>query len=210
MFGHHYKKYWKALLLAYLSLFVHVGIQVLEPWPLKLILDCLILAKPLPGEVTFLHVIRDTNPKLLLLILALSIVVLVALKASFAYMTQYWFSSVGARMSTDIRERVFAHLQRLSLSFHESAHAGNHAYLLTSDVREMKGILIDLPQRFVRRLGVFCTYAAVMLALDWRLGLIALSAVPLLSLFTRYFGSGMQKGHEEKKGAGRRGRLNHY
>ena len=83
VFGHHYKKYWKALILAYLSLLAYIGTQVLSPWPLKLILDCLILDKPLPDEVVLLQAIRDTDPKLLLLILALAIVVLAVLKASF-------------------------------------------------------------------------------------------------------------------------------
>jgi ATP-binding cassette subfamily B protein len=199
VFGYHYKKYWKALILAYLSLFAYIGTQVLSPWPLKLILDCLILDKPLPDEVVLLQAIRDTDPKLLLLILALAIVVLAVLKASFSYVNQYWLSSVGARMGADVRERVFAHLQRLSLSFHESVHSGNLAYLLTSDVKEMKGILIDLPQEFVRRLVTFGAYAVVMLALDWRLGLIALSAVPLLYFFTRYFGAGMQSALKKKR-----------
>jgi ATP-binding cassette, subfamily B, bacterial len=199
VFGPHYKKHWKALTLAYLSLFAFIGVEVLVPWPLKLILDYLILHKPLPGEVAFLHTIRDTNPQLLLLIFALSIVVLAFLEACFSYVIKYWLSSIGAHMSADIRERVFAHLQRLSLSFHETARSGNLAYLLTSDVKAMRRILVDLPQEFVRRFVTFGTYAVVMLVLDWRLGLIALSTVPLLYLFTRYFGAGMQSAMKKRR-----------
>jgi ATP-binding cassette subfamily B protein len=66
-------------------------------------------------------------------------------------------------------------------------------YLLTSDVENMKDILIDFPQDFLHHLGLFCAYAAFMFVLDWRLGLIAVSIVPLFYLFTRRFGIGLKK-----------------
>ena len=75
---------------------------------------------------------RDTDPKLLLLILALAIVVLAVLKAFFPYVNQYG-SPASAPDGADVRERVFAHLQRLSLSFSRIGPLGNLAYLLTSD-----------------------------------------------------------------------------
>ncbi len=199
VFGQHYKKYWQALMLAYVSLLAFIAVEVLAPWPLKLIVDYLILDRPLPVDVALLQTMRATDPKLLLLLSALSIVVLAVLAAFLSYVIKYWVASVGARMSADIRERVFAHLQRLSLSFHDSARSGNLAYLLTSDVKEMRRLLLDLPQECVRRLVTFGTYAVVMLTLDWRLGLLALSTVPLLYFFTRYFGAGMQKAMKTKR-----------
>jgi ATP-binding cassette subfamily B protein len=199
VFGQHYKKYWQALMLAYVSLLAFIAVEVLAPWPLKLIVDYLILDRPLPVDVALLQTMRATDPKLLLLLSALSIVVLAVLAAFLSYVIKYWVASVGARMSADIRERVFAHLQRLSLSFHDSARSGNLAYLLTSDVKEMRRLLLDLPQECVRRLVTFGTYAVVMLTLDWRLGLLALSTVPLLYCGTRYFGAGMQKAMKTKR-----------
>lgn len=199
VFGQHYKKYWKALLVAYASLFAFIGVEVLAPWPLKLIVDYLILAQPLPNEAAFLEALRETDPSLLLLLLALSIFGLALLAAFLSYVVKYWVSSIGARMSADIRERVFAHLQRLSLSFHDSARSGNLAYLLTSDVKEMRGLLVDLPEEFVRRLVTFGTYAVVMLMLDWRLGLIALSIVPPLYMITKYFGAGLHNAMKKRK-----------
>ena len=146
VFGQHYKKYWQALMLAYVSLLAFIAVEVLAPWPLKLIVDYLILDQPLPVDMALLQTMRAAEPKLLLLLSALSIVVLAVLAAFLSYVIKYWVSSIGAHMSADIRERVFAHLQRLSLSFHDSARSGNLAYLLTSDVKEMRRLLLDLPQ----------------------------------------------------------------
>ncbi|NUM76034.1 hypothetical protein HUU40_16850, partial [candidate division KSB1 bacterium] len=120
VFGRHYKKYWKILTVAYLCLFGTIGVMVLTPWPLKLILDHIILKQPLPEFFSFLNPLYSGNPRLLLLLLALSIVVIAFLEATFSYFNKFWVSATGDRINADIRERVFSHLQRLSLSFHES------------------------------------------------------------------------------------------
>jgi ATP-binding cassette subfamily B protein len=159
-------------------------------------LDQVILQKPFTDGFAFLNPWLRNSPNLLLLSLAFSVVLLACLEACFSYINKFWVSSTGGRINADIRERVFAHLQRLSLSFHESATAagrGNLVYLLTSDVENMKDILIDFPQDFIHRFGLFCAYAVLMLTLDWHLGLIAITIVPLFFLFTWHFGLGLKK-----------------
>ncbi|MCG3119074.1 MAG: putative ABC transporter ATP-binding protein [bacterium] len=193
VFGRHYKKHWKTLTVAYLSLLVAIGLEVLSPWPLKFILDNLILRAPLEGPAAFLNPLFTEQPKLVLLGLALAIIGITVGEAYFSFINKYWVSSAGDRMTADIRERVFSHFNRLSLSFHESASSGNLVYLMTSDVSEMKSILIDFPQDFIQRVVTFVAYVGLMLALDWRLALIACSTMPLVYWFTRYFTAGMKK-----------------
>ena len=193
VFGRHYKKHVKVLTVAYLSLFVTIGVAVLQPWPLKLVLDHLILKQPLPEAVAFLNPLFAESPKLLLFLLALAIVFIALLEAIFSYINKFWVSSTGDRITADIRERVFAHLQRLSLSFHETARTGDVVLLVNSDVKAMKGVLIDFPQDFTQRVVTFITYVVLMFALDWRLSLIATVALPFMYFLAKYFGSGLKK-----------------
>lgn len=193
VFGRHYKTHWKMLTVAYLSLFIGIGIKVFSPWPLKLILDNIILHKPLPEIAAFLNPLLNTQPKVLLLLLALSIVVIAVAEGYFSFINKYWISSCGDRMTATIRERVFAHFNRLSLTFHETARSGNMVYTMTSDVGELKSVLIDFPQEFTQRIVTFAAYVGLMLALDWRLGLVALSSTPFIYVLTKYFGAGMKK-----------------
>jgi ATP-binding cassette subfamily B protein len=199
VFGRHYKKYRKVLTVAYLCLFAGIAMEMLGPWPLKLILDHLVLEERLPASLRFLRPWFEDDPLQALLFLALAVVLIAVLEAIFTYFNKFWVSSTGDRINADIRERVFAHLQRLSLSFHESVQSGNLVYLLTSDTKEMKNILIDFPQDFTQRIVTFAGYTVLMLALDWRLGLIALSTAPLIYLFTKYFGAGMKKAMRKKR-----------
>ena len=192
-----------------MSLLAFIAVEVLAPWPLKLIVDYLILDQPLPVDVALLQTMRATDPKLLLLLSALSIVVLAVLAAFLSYVIKYWVSSIGARMSADIRERVFAHLQRLSLSFHDSARSGNLAYLLTSDVKEMRRLLLDLPQECPASGDVWHVCRG-----DAHAGLAArpprsqhrATAVLWYQILWRRDA----KGHEDKARAGRCCCLNHY
>ncbi len=199
VFGRHYKKYWKALAVGYMSLFATVGVAVLVPWPLKLILDHVVLVKPLPRTLVFLNPLFALDSKLLLLVLSVSVLVIASLDAILSYVNQFWTSTTAERISADIRERVFAHLQRLSLSFHETARTGNLVYLLTSDVADVKSILIDLPGDLIKQTVTFGAYAVLMLAVDWRLGLIAFSAMPFVYLLSKYFGAGMRKALKKRR-----------
>ena len=63
VFGRHYKKYWKTLAIGYLSLFATIAVVVLTPWPLKLILDNIILQKPLPESFSFLNNFLQNHPR---------------------------------------------------------------------------------------------------------------------------------------------------
>ncbi|MCG8607144.1 ABC transporter ATP-binding protein/permease [bacterium] len=198
-FGRHYRKYWKLFLLAGFGLIATVGVSLLQPWPLKLILDHLILQQPFPEQFSFLETLRGSDPTLLLLALAVSVVVIAVLKAIFSYLNKYFVSSTGHRIVADIRERVFVHLQRLSLSFHDSMHSGNLVYTLTSDISQLKMILISFPQDLCKQmLGLFTT-AFLMLALDWRLALIGMSTMPIVYLMTRFFGAGLKGAMQRKR-----------
>lgn len=192
-FGRHYRKYWKMLLVAYASLFATIGITLLTPWPLKIILDYVILKEEVPKNLAILKPLALYNPKLLLLFLALALIVITVLEACFSYVNKFWVSMVGDRMNADIRERIFAHLQRLSLSFHTSVRSGDLVYVVSSDATKMKDILIDCPQDFTHRFGSIAVTAGLMAVLEWRLALMALSVLPPLYLMSRYFGAGMRK-----------------
>ncbi len=187
-FGRHYKKYAKILAIAGVFLLITIGVNALSPWPLKLILDYVILQLPLPEEFAFMNAWFAERPKLLLFILAFSMLVITCLDAIFSYFAKFWMSSTGDRINADIRERVFAHLGRLSLSFHDTARTGNLIYLLTSDVKQMKDILVDLPQELVSRVVTILVYSGLLLWLDWRVGLLALATLPVVYWFSKVYG----------------------
>ncbi|RMG66564.1 MAG: ABC transporter ATP-binding protein, partial [Calditrichaeota bacterium] len=153
----------------------------------------------LPEWLNFLPSLGIDTPKEMLLVFAVSLVVLTLLTAVTSFINKFYLSSSGERIIADIRERIFAHLQRLSLTFHDDSRRGSLIYSLTSDIDRLKTIIIDLPQDLTHRGVTVAVYIGLMLALDWRLGLIGLASLPFVALAVRYFGSRVRKAMKKRR-----------
>jgi len=199
VFGSHYKSYWRQLALAYCGMLCNVFITLLLPWPLKLILDYVILQHPLPQEAAFITRWLGTEPLTLLLALALSYAFLHLLDSFVSFWHKVGMLMVGVRMKNEIRQRIFGHLLRLSLSYHGRARGGDLAYRLTSDVQRLPALLLSLPQSFFYRIFVIGSHISLMWAMEWRLALVAFSVIPILSYYQRRIGLGLQKASRKKR-----------
>lgn len=192
VFGKFYLKYWKFITIAYIALLATIAVEVLKPWPLKLILDHLVLGAPFPEQAGFLNTYYQSNPHLLLLWLSLAVVGIAFLIAVFSYFNKFYMGVAGDLLNADIREHVFAHLQRLSLSFHDQTRSGNLLYTLTNDFKVVKNLLVEFPQNLIERTVTLSMYLMIMLMMDWRLALIGFSGMPLVYACTKFFGKGLK------------------
>ncbi|MGH3931749.1 MAG: ABC transporter ATP-binding protein, partial [Pseudonocardiaceae bacterium] len=94
---------------------------------------------------------------------------------------------IGQDVLLDLRERVFAQVQRLSLAFHERYSSGRVISRLTSDLDSLQELLDDgLDGLFISLLSVL-GIGAMMLLLDAPLGLVALAGFVPLTLLTRWY-----------------------
>jgi ATP-binding cassette subfamily B protein len=199
VFGPHYKKHWKQLAVAYTGLLLTTLVSLLSPWPLKLILDYVILENPLPEKAAFLTQWLGDNVQALLVSLVLAFIVLQVLDSIVSYLHKIGLLTVGETMVTEIKERIFAHLQRLSLSFHASARTGDLIYRMISDVGSLNTILIQVPENFVYRFVMIFAHVGLMLVVEWRLALAAFSVIPILYYYQRRFGSDIQSVTKKKR-----------
>ncbi len=198
-FGRYYKKHWKMLALAYSGLLLTVLIALVMPWPLKLILDFVILKHPLPHRAAFLTEWFGNDVQTLLVVLVLAFILFRLVDSFVSYLHKVGMLSVGEMIVTDAREHIFGHLQRLSLSFHESARTGDLVYRMTSDIRDLKDVLVSLPESLVYRSIMIVTHVGLMLALQWRLALVAFSVILLVYYFQRRFALGVQSATRKKR-----------
>ncbi|MGH3770165.1 MAG: ABC transporter ATP-binding protein [Pseudonocardiaceae bacterium] len=94
---------------------------------------------------------------------------------------------IGADVLIDLRERVFAHVQRLSLAFHERYTAGQVISRLTSDLDALQELLDEGLDEFCVSLLSIAGIGAVLLVLDAPLGLVALAGFIPCGLLTRWY-----------------------
>jgi ATP-binding cassette subfamily B protein len=100
--------------------------------------------------------------------------------------TYYW-GWVGERMLADLRNRLFAHLQRLSLGFYERNRAGAVISRLTNDVDALDRLVTEGVTSLVQNTLTLFGSAVILFFLDWRLALATLAVFPLMSIATAIF-----------------------
>jgi ATP-binding cassette subfamily B protein len=198
-FGRHYREHWKQLAIAALSLLACVGTSLLSPWPLALMIDHVIQRDPVPAPLAFLLPWLRGSPAEALAALAVAFVLIRMAEAFFSYFDKYLTSVIGERIVADIRGRVFAHLQRLSLSFHKGAESGDVVFRMTNDIKDLKKVLVNFPQDAIQSLVAMAGFAGVMFWYNWRLGLVAVSVVPVLYFFIHRTGAGIERAEKKKK-----------
>jgi ATP-binding cassette, subfamily B, bacterial len=104
-----------------------------------------------------------------------------------SYAQTYFMGWTGERMLADLRTMLFGHLQRLSLGFYERNRAGVIISRLTNDVEALDQLVTDGVGTLVyNSLTLFGT-AAILFALDWRLGLATLAVFPAMTWSTALF-----------------------
>ncbi len=170
-----------ALAIGLLAVAGEGAANLLEPWPLKIVLDEVLRARDNhPAVGHWVHALVGSDKLAMLRFACVAVLAIATLDAVASYLEKYLTTSVGQWISYDLRQRVYSHIQRLSLAFHDQERTGDLISRVTSDIDAIQsfitqgllGILINL----ITLIGMI----AVMFYLNWRFTLIALSVAPPL------------------------------
>jgi ABC-type multidrug transport system fused ATPase/permease subunit len=104
-----------------------------------------------------------------------------------SYAQTYLTGWVGERILADLRNRLFDHLQRLSLGFYERNRAGVIISRLTNDVEAIDQLVTDGVTSLVQNTLTLVGTAILLFVLDWRLALATLVVIPFMSVATIIF-----------------------
>lgn len=197
-FGPHFRPYRGLLVLGGLCLAAATALQLLKPWPLKLVFDTILMPVPDVWLLQWFPALAGRDG-LLLAVLALSILAIVALISVFGYIHTAIFKGVGQRVAAAIRRRLYVHIQRLSHSFHDRHPSGDLLLRLTADIRSLRELLVStvvtLGERGLFLLGML----AIMLWLDWQLALVAMAVLPPLAICGRVFARRIRSAHRRQR-----------
>ncbi|HWC19554.1 MAG TPA: ABC transporter ATP-binding protein [Terriglobales bacterium] len=169
------------LVLGLLAVIGESAADLLEPWPLKIVLDNIFSAKKASGWLEkFVHSTIGFDKLAILKFACLAVICIAVLDAVCSYAEKYLTTSVGQWVTHDLRLALYSHLQRLSLAYHDQRRTGDLISTVTSDIDSIQtfitsgllGVLINL----ITLIGM----VSVMFYINWLFTLIALSIAPLL------------------------------
>jgi ABC-type multidrug transport system fused ATPase/permease subunit len=161
--------------------------RLLTPWPLKLVIDNVILGRSLPSMLSFDWLQTDSNPLVLLYVLVAAILAIAFGRGLFYYHQKIVMSRLGINIVADLRRDLYTHIQYLSLSFHDRRRTGDLIVRLTSDIRIVRQAFVSLPLQLVESVLLVSGMAVVMLFMDWQLTLLAFALVPVLAIMVRHY-----------------------
>ena len=182
VFSHMHTVRW-SLILAAASMVGSAAVDLITPWPLKLIFDYLLLGQEFPVRLAMLQEFIGGNNLALLGVLAGSIALIALLQSGFAYWENYRTTLVGYELVNTLRRELFLHFQRLSLTYHNENKRGELLYNVARDSQTISDAFTDSALSLVTQVLTMVGMFAVMFWVNWQLSLIPLISFPIL-LFT--------------------------
>ncbi len=187
---------WGMVLAGVLALMLEVGFRVMEPWPLKIVIDALVSSLKGSGSP------GATVPFLLLC--GLVLVAVTALRALCNYVATMCFALVSSRAAARLRERVFCHVQGLSQQFHARNRSADTVQRIVSDVARLQDVAIQAGLPLLANVSTLAVMLGVMVLLDPVLAVVVVAAVGAFWLTSRGAGARItQASRRTRQGEGR-------
>ena len=170
-----------ALVLGLWAVIGESAANLLEPWPLKIVLDNVLHSKASNGWLnSVIHKIAGYAPLSILKFACLAVIGIAILDAISSYAEKYLTTSVGQWVTHDLRRSLYSHLQRLSLAYHDQKRTGDLISTVTSDIDSIQSFITSGLLGVLINLITLVGMVVVMFWLNWRFTLIALSIAPVL------------------------------
>lgn len=157
-----------------------MGLQMLRPWPVKWAIDGMIEHKSMPAWLTWLS--DHTGSTTTLVLLAASVVVMIALSGLLSILTLYHGVKLGHAMVGDLRSTLYEHLQKLSICFHKKQAMGDLIKRVAVDTFSIQSLVNNQATPTVIACLMIVSMLAIMFWMHWLMALLSMAVVPLLCL----------------------------
>ena len=166
----YYRPFLPQTLLGLVLSLVGIGLNLLKPWPFKIIVD------------NFLRVGSAIRPdwRTWVALLCLALVAIQLLWGIMNWITNYLFVKIGLQALLKLRTDLYSYLQSLSLKYHDARRSTDSSFRVAYDSQSIQTIynkgFTNIFGSAVTLVGTF----VIMVQLDWQLTLLSLAIVPLI------------------------------
>jgi len=191
--------FWPQIALLLFVDLLATPLLLLTPVPLKIAVDSVIASHPLPGFVDGFLPASVVQSSVALLVVVAVLQVLVVLLSEVQSLVSYVLQTrTGERLTLEFRGRLFRHVQRLSLSFHDTRGSHDSIYRIQYDAEAMQHIVESMIP-FVAAFAMLVSAIYVTARIDLQLALIALAVVPALFVLSRVYTRRVRRRYHDLK-----------
>lgn len=181
--------YWLHLGGLLILSFLATPLMLLNPLPLKIIVDSVIGSEPLPRYLTILFPGGAGSPNTSILLTAIVLLVIFAILTQLRNLSErYLQAHTTQKLVLAFRARLFRHAQRLSLAYHDRVGTIDATYRIQFDASAVQQVLMGGVLPIIRAFSPLAGVIVVTSLIDYQLTFVALSTAPVMLLLVRYFG----------------------
>ncbi len=196
----YYRPFLPHTVLGLLLSFAGIALNLLKPWPFKIIVDQII-----PGFKASNQKLEDYAANLFgiesphlsvagwVAVLCLALIVIQVIWGLLSWVTTYIFVKIGLEALLKIRTDLYSHLQRLSLKYHDARRSADSTFRVAYDSQSVQTIF---NRGFTNIFGTVITLVstfAIMWRMDWQLSLLSLVIIPFLLITIYFFASRIRR-----------------
>ena len=128
-----------------------------------------------------------------------AVLVLYVIRMFLRYFVQYYGHVIGVKMQSQMRQDLFAHLQKLPFRFYDNHETGRIMTRITSDLFEVCELAHHGPENLLISSVMIVLSFAYLVTIDWILTLIIFACVPVLVLVTMHYRKAMRKAFDDRR-----------
>lgn len=164
-----------SFVLALTQVLLITALELLKPWPLKIVLDNVLQRQPLSWGP-----LAGLDPEALLVAAVTGLILLHVGLGVLSVVNNFATIRVGQSMVNDLRAQLYERLQKMSLQFHSRSSVGDLIYRVTADTFAIQTLAMNGIFPVVASLLLLGGMFVIMLQLSWQLTVVALAIAPLL------------------------------
>lgn len=193
--------HWRYFALIILLGFLTVPLSLVSPYAIKIAVDSYLGTTPLAPVFTKTMPATWLDAAISPLILAISLVVATAiLRGSISFARTILQTWTRERLVLGFRKRLFPHVERLSLKYHDEKGASDSTFRVLMDTAVIPAVVLDGLIPFLSSIALIVAFAIVIVSLSWKLALVAIAIGPILFFVSWPYGKKLRaQWHEIKE-----------
>ena len=185
-YGYIKQSWWRIAVLVVIAL-TSVGLSLLDPWPLKIVVDSVFGKIPAPGFLA-----RFTGTTKLLYLTGIIYVIIYILQSFLAIINGYLGTRFGFKLDINVKSRVFKHILYLPYKATNRLETGDYIYRENVETGTLSatvlGSFISIFGSIITVIGIF----TILFFLYWQLAALILLVLPFMIISMRLFGGKIQ------------------
>ncbi|MBM7621646.1 ATP-binding cassette subfamily B protein [Bacillus tianshenii] len=150
------------------------------------------LAFPLAVNQVIDRLLPESNWTLILWA-CLGLMAIYAINTGLHFIVTYWGHMLGINIETDMRRKLFQHMQKLSFSYYDNNKTGHSISRLTKDLEEIGEVAHHGPEDVFVAVMTLIGSFVLMLSINWKLAILSFLVIPLLMVLAIHFNKKMTR-----------------